>query len=72
MKMKSTVRGPMTRIEFLKAELSTIDRLNRLYWQTSDPDLYQKRAHLVREDRRGKLITELLELVQDEKLPTPH
>jgi hypothetical protein len=54
----------MTPIEFLKAELSAIDRLNCVYWQTEDADRYEKLAYLVRQRRRQELITELLRLMQ--------
>ena len=54
----------MTRLESLKAELATIDRLNQFYWQTEDPDRYEKLGYLVRQDRRRELITELLKLIQ--------
>jgi hypothetical protein len=54
----------MTPIEFLKAELSAIDHLNRFYWQTDEPNRYEKLAYLVRQRRRQELITELLRLMQ--------
>jgi hypothetical protein len=45
--------GRMTPIEFLKAELSAIDRLNCVYWQTEDADRYEKLAYLVRERKEA-------------------
>jgi macrodomain Ter protein organizer (MatP/YcbG family) len=54
----------MTRLENLKADLAAIDRLNRFYWQTEEPDRYEKLAYLVRKHRRRELITELLKLIE--------
>ena len=54
----------MTRLENLKADLAAIDRLNRFYWQTEEPDRYERLGYLVRQDRRRELITELLKLIQ--------
>jgi hypothetical protein len=54
----------MSRLENFKADLATIDHLNRFYWQTECPDRYEKLGYLVRQDRRRELITEVLELIQ--------
>jgi hypothetical protein len=56
----------MTRLENLMSELSAIDCLDRFYWQTEDPDRYEKLGYLVRQERRRELITELLRLMQRE------
>jgi len=55
----------MTRLEVLKSELSAIDRLNRFYWQMEEPDHYERLGYLVRQDRRGEVIVELLNLIQE-------
>ena len=55
----------MARLENLKAELAAIDRLNRFYWQTEDPDRYEKLGYLVRQDRRREVIAGLLKLMQE-------
>jgi hypothetical protein len=54
----------MSRLKHLKAELAAIDHLNWFYWQTEDPNRYEKLGYLVRRDRRRELITEMLELIQ--------
>jgi len=54
----------MSRLETLKAELAAIDHLNRFYWQTEDPDRYEKLGYLVRKERRRELVIELLKLSQ--------
>jgi hypothetical protein len=52
----------MTRLEFLKAQLADIERLDCFYWQTEDPNRYETLGYLSRKDRRRELITELLML----------
>ena len=54
----------MGRLENMKAELEAIDRLNRFYWQTEEPDRYERLGYQVRQNRRRELITEMLELIQ--------
>jgi hypothetical protein len=56
----------MTRLENLKAELATIDRLDRFYWRAEDPDRCEKLGYLLRQHRRRGLIAELLKLMQGE------
>jgi hypothetical protein len=56
----------MTRLENLKADLAAIDRLNRFYWQTEEPDRCERLGYLVRQKRRRELIAELLKLMQGE------
>src|SRR5580698_5603123 len=57
----------MSRLEDLKAELEAIDHLNQFYWQTGDPDRYERLGYLVRQDRRRELVTEVLQLIQSEQ-----
>jgi hypothetical protein len=54
----------MTREETLKAELAAIDCLDRFYWQTENPERYEKVGYLVRQNRRRHLVAELLNLLR--------
>jgi hypothetical protein len=54
----------MGRLEVLKAEIGAIDQRDRLYWQTEEPEPDERLEYLLRQDRRGILVAELLELMQ--------
>jgi len=54
----------MTGLDFLRAELADIERMDHLFWQTEHPGQYEKLGYLVGKDRRRELITELVTLMQ--------
>ena len=55
----------MPRLENLKAELTDIDWMDRLYWQTKNPEQHEKHGYLARQVRRRDVIAELLKLMQE-------
>jgi hypothetical protein len=58
------IGGHMTGLDFLRAELADIERMDHLFWQTEHPGQYEKLGYLVGKDRRRELITELVTLMQ--------
>jgi hypothetical protein len=48
-------------VETLKAELTEIDRLNRVYWMTVEPEKSEKLEYFRRQERRNALIWELID-----------
>jgi hypothetical protein len=54
----------MSRLEFLRTELTDIEHLDRFYWQTDNPERHEKLGYLVRQTRRRDIIAELLNLMQ--------
>ena len=60
----------MTRLEILKAELADVERLDKRFWQTRNPERYERIAYFVRQERRPKLVEELLQIMQQESMPS--
>jgi len=54
----------MTDLKNLMEELVLIERRDRFYWQTQNPQRYEKLEHFLRQDRRRVLMGEILELMQ--------
>ena len=52
----------MTLFDLLIVELAAIDLSNRAYWRTKHPRQEEKLAYFARQEKRSKVISELLEL----------